>query len=296
MDVLDAGIKILEVAGKLGDDVGASVLSDSELERRLDRIPANLGAYGVDPFGFEPEYLKRVIGLGAWFYRRYFRCETFGTENIPEGRCLIIANHSGQLPFDGAMSNMAVFLDRDSPRFVRSMIERFVPSTPFVAKFLARCGQILGTPENCRRLLNSGEAILAFPEGVRGLNKTWKDRYRLQRFGQGFMRIALETNTPIIPAVVIGAEEQAPAFYNAKRFGKALGLPGFPITPTNPLIPGLGLFPLPSRYRIYFGEPMTFEGDANDEDELIYEKVSAVKERMQTMIDEGLKARQHVFW
>lgn len=296
MDVLDAGIKILEVAGKLGDDMGATVLSDSELEQRIDRIPANLGAYGVDPFGFEPEYLKRVVGLGVWFYRRYFRCETFGTENIPEGRCLIIANHSGQLPFDGAMINMAVLMDRDPPRFVRSMIERFVPATPFVAKFLARCGQILGTPENCRRLLNSGEAILAFPEGVRGLNKTWKDRYRLQRFGQGFMRIALETNTPIIPAVVIGAEEQAPAFYNAKKFGKALGLPGFPITPTNPLIPGLGLFPLPSRYRIYFGEPMTFEGDANDEDESIYDKVDVVKERMQTMIDEGLKARQHVFW
>ena len=296
MDVLGAGIKILEVASKLGEGMGDSVLSNKELEARLDRIPTSLGAYGVDPFGFDPQYLKKAVGTGAWFYRRYFRCETFGTENIPDGRCFIIANHSGQLPFDAVMIAMAVFLDREPPRFVRSMIERFVPSTPFVSKFLARCGQILGTPENCRRLLDAGEAILVFPEGVRGLNKTWKDRYKLQRFGQGFIRLAIETKTPIVPTVVIGAEEQSPTFYNARSVGKLLGFPAFPITPTNPLFPGIGLFPLPSRYRIYFGKPITFDGDGNEEDELVLEKVEVVKERMQEMVNAGLDSREHVFW
>ena len=176
------------------------------------------------------------------------------------------------------------------------MVERFVPATPFVSPLLARCGQILGTPENCRRLLGSGESILVFPEGVRGLNKTWSQRYRLQRFGQGFMRLALETNTPIVPAVVIGAEEQAPTFYNAKSIGRMFGLPAFPITPTNPLFPGIGLLPLPTRYRIRFGEPMAFEGNANDEDDVILEKVSHVKNQMQQMIDEGLREREHIFW
>ena len=128
---------------------------------------------------FDPQYLKRYLGLGAW-YRKYFRCESFGVQNLPDGPALVIANHSGQLPYDGAMISMATFLDREPPRFLRSMVERFVPSMPFVSPFLARCGQILGTPENCRRLLEAGESILVFPEGVRGL-KDLAHRYQLQR-------------------------------------------------------------------------------------------------------------------
>ena len=295
MDFVGAAIKLLEVAGKVSEGMD-DVLSSRDLEDRLERIPSNLGPYGVDPFGFDPQYVKKVVGPAAWLYRKYFRCEAQGLENVPEGRCLIIANHSGQLPFDGLMIGMSMFLDSEPPRFTRSMVERFVPATPFVSPLLARCGQILGTPENCRRLLGAGESILVFPEGVRGLNKTWSQRYRLQRFGQGFMRLALETNTPIVPAVVIGAEEQAPTFYNAKSIGRMFGMPAFPITPTNPLFPGVGLLPLPTRYRIRFGKPMNFEGNANDEDDVILEKVSHVKNKMQQMIDEGLKEREHIFW
>jgi len=295
MDLVDAGIKLLEVAGKVSEGMG-EMASSRDLESRLDRIPTNLGPYGVDPFGFDPQYVKRVIGPFAWLYRRYFRCETFGVENIPDGRCFIIANHSGQLPFDAAMIGMSVFLEREPPRYLRSMVERFVPQTPFVSPFLSRCGQILGTPENCRRLLSAGEGILVFPEGVRGLNKTWRHRYELQRFGQGFMRLAIETKTPVVPTVVIGAEEQAPAFYNARGIGKMLGFPAFPITPTNPLFPGFGLMPLPTRYRIYFGEPIDFEGNANDEDDVILEKVGVVKRAMEKLIERGLDQREHVFW
>ena len=295
MDIIDAGIKLLEVAGKVSEGMG-DVMSSRELEERFERIPTNLGPYGVDPFGFDPQYVKKVIGPIAWLYQKYFRCEAEGLENIPDGRCLIIANHSGQLPFDGIMIGMSTFLDREPPRFLRSMVERFVPSTPFVSPFMARCGQILGTPENCRRLMAAGESILVFPEGVRGLNKTWAQRYRLQRFGQGFMRLALETETPIVPTVVIGAEEQAPTFYNAEGVGKMFGFPAFPITLTNPLLPGVGLLPLPTRYRIYFGKPLRFTGNANDEDDVILEKVATVKAAMQQMIDEGLRRREHVFW
>ena len=98
-----------------------------------------ISGYGVDPFGFDPQYLKRYLGLGAWVYRKYFRCESFGVQNLPDGPALVIANHSGQLPYDGAMISMATFLDREPPRFLRSMVERFVPSMPFVSPFLARC-------------------------------------------------------------------------------------------------------------------------------------------------------------
>ncbi len=296
MNVTDAAVKAIELASKVGSSVGTIVSPDPELEARIDRIPTRLGPYGVDPFGFDPQYIKRYIGAAAWIYRHYFRVQVFGVQNVPSGRCFIIANHSGQLPFDAAMITLGVFLEREPPRYIRSMVERFVPSTPFVSAFLARCGQILGTPENCRRLLEAEEGILVFPEGVRGLNKTWRERYRLQRFGTGFMRLALESGTPIVPTVVVGAEEQAPSLYNLRRLGKLLGFPALPVTPLHPWIPGLGLMPLPTRYRIYYGEPLRFTGDANDEDEVILAKVDKVRNTMQRMLDEGLQARQHVFW
>ena len=225
-------------------------------------------------------------------YRHYFRCETFGIEQIPEGRCLLVANHSGQLPYDGAMIAMGMFLEREPPRFPRSMVERFVPATPFVSPLLSRCGQILGTPENCRRLLQAEEAILVFPEGIAGLNKTWQHRYRLQRFGQGFMRLAMETHTPIVPVAVVGPENQAPSLVNLSRLGKVLGVPAFPLTPA----PLFGLVPLPVRYRIYFGAPMEMRGDPCDDDDVVGGKVEQVRVRIQGMLDEGLAQRKSIFW
>lgn len=295
MELSDIVAKIIKLVDRAGDELEA-MASDPELEARLDRIPTKLGSYGVDPFGFDPAYLRKFVGFGAWLYRRYFRAQAFGIANIPDGPCLVVANHSGQLPFDAMMINYAAFLEREPPRVFRSMVERFVPATPFVSTFIARTGQVLGTPENCRRLLEAGEAILVCPEGVRGLNKTWDKRYQLQRFGQGFMRLTLENRVPIVPAVVIGAEEQAPSFFNLERVGRLFGMPAFPVTPTHPLIPALGLLPLPTRYRIYFGEPMLLEGDSNDEDEVIMRLVEEVRATMQRMVDVGLRAREHVFW
>jgi len=295
VDFLAVAAKALKVASKVSDGV-AEMVANPEIEARIDELPANLGPYGVDAFGFDPQYLKKYASIAAWFYHHYFRCETHGVESVPDGRVIVVGNHSGQLPFDAAMLTTAVLLEREQPRYLRSMLERFVPDTPFVSTFMARCGQILGTPENCRRVLVKDQGILVFPEGVRGLNKTFKHAYQLQEFGQGFMRLAIETNTPIVPAVVIGAEEQAPALFNAKALGKVFGMPAFPVTPTNPLLPVVGLMPYPVRYRIYFGEPILFAGNANDEDEVILPKVEEVRSTMQRMIDDGLAQREHVFW
>lgn len=289
MDLTTLAGKVVAFANRASEQI-AEIISSPELEARLDRIPTRLSDYGVDAFGFDPQYLKRVIGLGAWVYRHYHRCETFGVENIPDGRCMLVANHSGQLPMDGAMIGMSVFLEREPPRFCRSAVERFVPETPFVSTFMARVGQILGTPENAKRLLEAEEALLVFPEGVRGLNKVWSERYRLQAFGTGFMRLAIETNTPIVPTIVIGAEEQSPSIFASRTLGKIFGVPALPITPT--VVP----FPAPTRYRIYYGKPMVFTGDPNDEDDVIRNKVDNLRAAMQSMIDEGLKAREHVFW
>jgi len=172
---------------------------------------------------------------------------------------------------------------------VRAMVEKWAPTLPFVAPFFARIGQVVGTPENCRRLLAAGETIMVFPEGTRGLNKTYDKRYRLQEFGSGFMRIAVETQTPVLPVAVIGAEEQAPALFDFKQVAKIFGFPALPITPT--LVP----LPLPVKYRLWFGEPMRFSGSAHDDDAELERKVSEVKRAIETLLKRGLKSRGSIF-
>jgi 1-acyl-sn-glycerol-3-phosphate acyltransferase len=172
------------------------------------------------------------------------------------------------------------------------MVEYFVPTVPFVSYLLARWGQIIGTPDNCRRLLAAEEAVLVFPEGARGISKNFTRRYQLAEFGTGFLRLALEMRAPIVPVAVIGAEEQAPAF-NARPLARLMGVPSFPIVPYPPFFPVL---PLPVKYRIYFGEPIQFTGDPDDDDDVLDEKARVVKNRIQSMIHQGLRERAHVFW
>ncbi|HME90397.1 MAG TPA: lysophospholipid acyltransferase family protein [Myxococcaceae bacterium] len=264
-------------------------MAGAGLQERVSKTAHNENEFGVDPFGFDLDYAMAAIAPFLWLYKNYFRVETHGVDKVPPGRVLLVANHSGQLPLDGAMIEVALMIEADPPRVVRSMVERWVQTLPYVSTFMARVGQIVGTPENCRRLLAAEEAILVFPEGVRGLGKLWPQRYRLQDFGLGFMRLALETNTPMVPVAVIGAEEQAPALVNLKPLAKLLGFPYLPLTPT-----GVPL-PLPTKYHLYFGDPMHFAGRPDDEDAELDKKVARVKAQLQAMIERGLRERKHIF-
>lgn len=249
--------------------------------------------YGFDAFGMGRDQVRTAVRVAGWLYRHYFRAEAKGLEHVPtSGRVLIVSNHSGQLPYDGMVISAACMLDAAQPRLLRSMVEHFVPTVPFASYLMARWGQIIGTPENCRRLLEADEAILVFPEGARGISKPFSKRYQLAPFGLGFMRLALATNTPIVPVAVIGAEEQAPAV-NLRVVAKLLGTPSFPVVPYPPFV---GVVPLPVKYRLHFGEPMVFTGDPDDDDEAITDKVTAVKRRIESLIHVGLRERKHVFW
>lgn len=269
---------------------------DERLVARLSEARREAGLPEYDAFGYHPDAIRYVAPFARFLYRRYFRVETVGLEKVPPGRLLLISNHSGQLPLDGLMIATSLLLDKEPPRLVRSMVEKWVPQLPFISYLFARWGQVVGLPQNCRALLEQNEAILVFPEGVRGINKTFDQRYQLQEFGLGFMRLALETQTPIVPVAVVGAEEQAPALFNVKPLAKLIGAPAFPITPTFPLVPLLGLLPYPVKYRIYFGEPLHFRGDPNDEEQVIEAKVSEVKQSIRELLQRGLSERTSVFF
>jgi len=269
---------------------------DAEVDAKMRQIPTAVNEYGYDSWGLHPGTARYGYSLFARLYRHYWRVQTYGIEHVPPGRVLLIGNHSGQLPIDGAMVAVAMLLEANPPRLCRAMVERWFTTMPLLGTLLQRSGAIVGDPLNCERLLQKGEAILVFPEGARGSGKVWKDRYKLVRFGLGFMRLALATSTPIVPFGVIGGEEQAPSFVDCKPLARLLGMPYFPITPTFPWLGVLGMIPFPTKYRIYFGEPLIFRGDPDDRDEVIQRKVDRVKREIRRLIDRGLEEREGIFF
>ncbi|HET9960262.1 MAG TPA: lysophospholipid acyltransferase family protein [Polyangiaceae bacterium] len=284
--------RLLQGAKRVADEVSERVLG-ADFDRRVALLSERYES-AQDPFGFDPEIARKAAATCAFFHRLYFRTEVFGIENVPQGRALLIANHSGQIPIDAAIIGSAMFLDAEPPRVTRSMVDKWTATLPFVSMFFSRVGQVVGLPENARRLLAMEELLLAFPEGTRGVAKPFSKRYELEAFGRGFMRLALETNTPIVPVAVIGAEEQYISFGNLTWAAKALRLPVFPLVP-QVLLPG-GQLPLPTKYRIYFGEPMRFYGDPDDDEQVIADKVWLVRQTIAHMLTQGLKARRGVFF
>lgn len=267
-----------------------------EIDERISRIPTRLNEYGYDPFGFDPEFARPLILLLTLIYRHWFRVETRGVERVPRGRVLLIGNHAGNtFAWDGAMLGTALFLEGEPPRMARGMAEYYLPKIPFFNVFMHRVGSVVGTPANCVQLLEQEEAIMVFPEGQRGFVKTYRQRYQLQRFGLGFLRLALETGTPIVPVGIVGGEEQSPGLANVRPLGRLIGAPAFPITIGFPWLGLAGFLPLPVKFRIHFGEPLQFDGDPADDDAMIETKVEVVKDAIRGLIAEGLEARQGWF-
>lgn len=275
-------------------EAAAVKLLGSDFDARIEQLRARYQRAGGDPFGLDPETAKLALAAVSVFHRAYFRTQVHGADTLPSGRVLLVANHSGQIPIDGMIIGAAMFLDADPPRLIRAMVEKWVQTLPWINVLFRSLGQVVGVPENCRRLLELGEMILVFPEGTKGISKPFSKRYQLQDFGLGFMRLAIETDTPIVPVAVVGAEEQYINFGNMTTLARAVGMPVAPLIPQW-FIPGLQM-PLPTKYRLYFGECMRFSGDADDDDAVIEEKVYLVRQTIQALVDRGLRERESVFW
>lgn len=267
-----------------------------EIDARVERIPTRLNEFGYDSFGLDPSVSRYLSAPMVYLYRHYLRVDARGIERVPNGPVLLIANHAGNtFAWDGAMLATALLMEGEPPRIVRGMAEYFLPTIPFFNVFMQRCGSVVGTPENCVQLLEQGEAIMAFPEGERGFVKSYAKAYQLQRFGLGFLRLALETGTPIVPVGIVGSEEQSPGIANLRWLGRLFGSPSFPVTATFPLLGLAGFLPLPVKFHLHFGEPLRFDGDPGDEDAVIEEKVEVVKAAIMELIEAGLAARKSWF-
>lgn len=255
-----------------------------EVKDRLGRLEIPFNAHGMDRYGISKERLAAVGLAFGKLYRSYFSVKCYGTEHVPlRGRVMLVANHSGGYAVDASMLAAACFFDLEPPRLAHGMVEKFVGRIPFVSEWASRIGQFPGLPEHARTLLSDERMLMVFPEGARGTAKLFRERHQLVRFGTGFMRLALETGTPIVPVAILGGGEAVPTIKNVRWLGKLLGLPYLPITPY------LLAFPLPANIAIHFGQVMTFEGTGLESDAVIEAHVERVKGSIASLIASGVE-------
>jgi len=261
-----------------------------EVAERIGHLDLPFNRYGLDPYGISKDALTRFYTALGWFYRHYFRVSVTGIEHVPaEGPALVVGNHSGGLPVDGGMVLASLFFDHEPPRHAHGMVEYFAQKWPFVSEIFCRIGQLPGLPIHAARLLQEGRIVMVFPEGARGTGKLYRDRYTLVRFGTGFVRMAMQTGTPIVPFAFIGGEEAIPTVLRLEKIGKLIGAPYVPVPPQ--VIP----WPLPVACQIHYGEPMRFEGDGTESDEEIEGYVTQVRDSILRLIDQGLRTRKHPY-
>jgi 1-acyl-sn-glycerol-3-phosphate acyltransferase len=274
-------------------------------DQRFELLRERLGTLGmhersgaIDEFGMDAESLRALRPLLDFLFDRYWRVAVAGVEQLPEhGPSILVANAAGILPYDALMIAHAVERARgERPRFA---VADWLISLPFVQPRVAKLGGVRACPENVERLLAAQRSVVVFPEGVKGSAKTWRDRYRLARFGRGgVVRLALERGVPIVPVGVVGGEEAHPILFKASTPARALGLPFVPITPTFPWLGPLGALPLPAQWVLQFGEPIAYADlgrDAARDALLVSRLTEELRARIQSLVDAGLRARESVW-
>jgi len=260
------------------------------------------GEYEVDPeSGFDPELNGTVLMPAARaLYRSWFRVRMRGLEHVPAaGPALVVANHSGVLPFDAFMLQVGILDEHPAARNLRLLGADLVYTLPLLGRLARASGHVPASPEEAERLLAAGELVGVFPEGFKGIGKPFSSRYRLQRFGRGgFARLALRTGVPLVPCAIVGAEEIYPMVADWPELAATLRLPYFPITPLFPWFGPVGAIPLPSNWLIEFCDPVPTDGftpDQWEDQDVITELADKIKDTIATKIDELLAERGPAF-
>ena len=251
------------------------------------------GEFQTDETGFDPHFHAHVImPLTRALYQNWFRIEMRGVEHVPdEGGALVVANHSGVLPFDAIMLQTGLLDAHPQHRNLRLLGADLVYAIPGLATLAVKSGHTRADPAEAARLLAGGDLVGVFPEGFKGIGKPFRERYQLQRFGRGgFAATAIEAGVPIVPCAIVGAEEIYPMIGNARPLARILGLPYFPVTPLFPWLGPIGAIPLPSNWIIEFLPPVpTHDYPVGDEDaiaELSDRIRDTIQQKLHTLVAE----------
>jgi 1-acyl-sn-glycerol-3-phosphate acyltransferase/nucleoside-diphosphate-sugar epimerase len=251
-----------------------------------------------DEFGMDKSYIQFYnASLFKFLSQYYWRVEPQGLEHIPlQGRAVLVGMHRGFMPFDGVMA-LHTIVTRVG-RYPRFLTHPGLLKFPFLANFMTKLGGVVACQESAERVLESGELVGIFPEGIQGAFTQYRQAYKLQpSWRNAFVRQAIRHRAPIIPFVTVGSAEIFPIFGKIKSrwWTRYTGWPCFPITPTFPILP----VPLPSKWRTQFLKPIPVDQYPPEaaEDHAVVKAVSReVRWQMQRAVDEMVSRRRSIFF
>ena len=245
----------------------------------------------------DPDYIRENLPLAWLLSSLWFRGDVRGMGRIPEDRpVLLVGNHSGgNLTPDTLVFTLAFYTYFGVERRFHKLAHNLVLTSP-IGPLLRRYGTVAASPENARKALEAGAAVLVYPGGDWEVHRPSWQSGRVDFAGRrGFVRLALEAGVPIVPVVSIGGQETALFLSHGERLSKALRLDRLfrlkvlPISVTIPWLINVGDFlghvPLPSKLTIQVLEPINpIEDFGRDPDvDEIYDHVTKM---MQGTLDQ----------
>jgi 1-acyl-sn-glycerol-3-phosphate acyltransferase len=252
--------------------------------------------YPRDGRGLDPVTTKRQFFLIEQILARYFRATTMGAENIPDGRVVIVASHSGVIPWDALLLVAEIY--RLTGRFSwnagheiwgRSALKNLLVST----------GMVLGGRADYEALLRREEICMIFADAGQGNRHAYyleRDRYKVKPekgFAPGcggYIKLALRTRSPVVPVAIVGAEEVHYCLGDVPQLAEYLKVPFFPLVAS--------LVPLPARIYIRFGEAIRLPAppEAADQQAVVDRLNEQVRSALQALIDDTLRHRKGIYW
>jgi 1-acyl-sn-glycerol-3-phosphate acyltransferase len=223
---------------------------------------------------------------------RWFRPEYHGLENIPrQGGALLVGNH-GVAGYDPFFLFLAIY--RATGRLPRGLGDRHLFMEPLLRRLWQRIGALDGTPEVAARYLRAGHLVNVYPGGAREALKTEDQRYRLQwEQSTGFVRLAMETEVPVILHMGIGPDDSYRILGKLRPFGALLGHTKYEL----PIWLGWGPLPRPVKFVYYISEPVDLEGGAAavDDSEVVARNHQRLWDLGHEMLDQGRALRKSVW-
>jgi 1-acyl-sn-glycerol-3-phosphate acyltransferase len=166
-----------------------------------------------------------IVGLTRPVVKRYFRSEVRGMENIPEGACLVVSNHSGGVVTpDMSVFAVAYYDTFGYQRPLFTLGHDLLFAGP-AGELLKRTGVIRATRDNAGAALATGGVVLVFPGGDYDAYRPSISENAISFGGRtGYVATAMEAGVPIVPAVSIGAHEGQLYVTRGRWLSRALGL------------------------------------------------------------------------
>ncbi len=247
------------------------------------------GEYGYDRLGCHPETLEVALPALRFLHERWFRTTWEQAEPLPEGRVIVVANRAGCDPWDALVLIAGALADPNRPRLLRAPTAAWWLRLPWLGDLTLRLGAYPAHPATALDLLRDGQALLALPENRTGLDAG--RRGRVARLTTSFVRLAVASRAPIVPVAIAGGDERAPSLFDLDSLGRRLGLNDLALTPLFPWLGPRGLLPLPVRHHVIVGQPIRFDGAANDDETTLGAQADAVRRALQSLLERALARR-----